>query len=811
MRALLQDLRYGVRTLTRTPGFTVIAIAVLAVGIGANALVFSLVNTVFLRPLPAADPGTVVRVYSNRFSNTRYATYLALRDRNSTLAGLASFEIRSFGLRVDREVEPAFGEIVAGTYFPLLGLRPSIGRLLSEADDRPGAPPVVVLSHGFWQTRFSGSSGVVGQTIVLNGTAFTVVGVGPERFAGLMTPLAAALWVPSAADTLLRPMLDEADRLNRSALLIGRLKPGVDLAQAQADLDTIGRQLRLDAGEPAREQAAVTVYRGTAIHPEFMQPLSVMIGGLMALMALVLCIVCVNVANLVLARAAGRGAELAVRQSLGAPRRRLVRQLLTENGILAAGGVAGALAIAYWGTRALGAVDLPTPFPLAFEVSLDWRVFLFTALVGAGATLGFGAAPAFAATGANLADAVKGHRTGRGRDSRLRSTFLIAQVAMSVLLLVVAGLFIRSAKNASSIDPGFDPTNVVVGSLDLETRGYSEARGQALLRTLHERLNDAGGLAAATFVDIVPVTLSNQTIDLLQESDPEPARGERSPRPRAYTNNVGPGHFRTLRIGQLAGRDFTHADSTTAPRVAIVNETFAKQFWPGESGVGRRLKPRGATEPTRIIEVVGVVRDSKYVTVGEEARPFIYLPLSQSYTPRVTVIARSNTTPAAAVALIRSELRASDEGLALFAVSTLTDATSVSLLPARMGGMMLAALGGLALILAALGIYGVLSFLVRMRTREIGVRVAIGASPRAVITLVVGQACRWTLIGAAAGIVLALGVTRLLAGVLYGVSPTDPATYGAVALLLVTVAALAAWVPALRATRVDPLVALREG
>src|SRR5688572_11760950 len=635
MRAFLQDLRYGVRTLTRTPGFTVIAIGVLALGIGANALVFSVANTVFLRPLPAADPATVVRVYSNRFSNTRYATYLPLRDRNSTLAGLASFEIRSFGLRVDREVEPAFGEIVAGTYFPLLGLRPSIGRLLSETDDRPGAPPVVVLSHGFWQTRFSGSRDAVGQTIVLNGTAFTVVGVGPERFAGLMTPLAAALWVPSAADALLRPMLDEAARLNRSALLVGRLKPGVDLAQAQADLDTIGRQLRLDAGEPAREQAAVTVYPATAIHPEFMQPLSVMIGGLMALMVLVLGIVCVNVANLVLARAAGRGAELAIRQSLGAPRRRLIRQLLTENGILAAAGVLGALAIAYWGTRALGAVDLPTPFPLAFDVSLDWRVFLFTALVGAGATLGFGAAPAFAATRADLADAVKGHRSGRARDSRLRSAFLIAQVAMSVLLLVVAGLFIRSAKNATSIDPGFDPTNVVVGSLDLETRGYSEARGQELLRTLQERLNGAGGLAAATFADIVPVTLSNQTIDLLQESDPEPARGERSPRPRAYTNNVGPGHFRTLRIGLAAGRDFTHADGATAPRVAVVNETFARQFWPGGSAVGRRLKPRGATGPDQVIEVVGVARDSKYVTVGEEARPFVYLPLSQSYTPRV--------------------------------------------------------------------------------------------------------------------------------------------------------------------------------
>jgi predicted permease len=811
MRALLQDLRYGIRTLTRTPGFTVIAIAVLALGIGANALVFSLANTVFLQPLPAADPGTVVRVYSNRFSNTSHATYVALRDRNSTLAGLASFEMRSVGLRIDRDVEPAFGELVAGNYFPLLGLNPTRGRLLADTDDRAGAPPVVVLSEAFWKNRLAQADDVVGRTIVLNGIAFTVVGVAPERFAGLMRPLTAALWVPAAADALLRPMLGEAERQNRSSPLIGRLKPGVDLAHAQAELDTIGRQLRQDAGEPAREQAAVTVYPATALHPEFNRPLSVMLGGLMAVMALVLGIVCVNVANLVLARAAGRGTELAIRQSLGAARRRLIRQLLTENGILAAAGVLGGLAIAFWGTRALTAIHLPTPFPIAIDVSLDWRVFLFTALVGAGATLGFGAVPAFAATRVDLAEAVKGQRSGRARDSRLRSAFLVAQVAMSVLLLVVAGLFIRSAENATSIDPGFDRTNVVVGSIDLETRGYSPARGQEFLHTLHDRLNGAGGLAAATLVDIVPVTLSNQTIDLLYESDPEPARGERSPRPRAYTNNVGPGHFRTLRIGLLAGRDFTHTDTATAPRVAIVNETFARQFWPGESAVGRRLRPQGETDRARIIEVVGVVRDSKYVTVGEEDRPFVYLPLAQSYTPRVTVIARSNTTTAEAVALIRSELRALDEGLALFAVSTLSDATSLSLLPAQMGGMMLATLGGLALILAALGIYGVLSFLVRQRTREIGVRVAIGASPRAVVRLIVGQACRWTLIGGAAGILLSLGVTRLLAGVLYGVSPTDPATYGAVALLLSTVAALAAWLPAHRATRVDPLIALREG
>jgi putative ABC transport system permease protein len=383
-------------------------------------------------------------------------------------------------------------------------------------------------------------------------------------------------------------------------------------------------------------------------------------------------------------------------------------------------------------------------------------------------------------------------------------------VSLSVLLLIVAGLFVRGFRNAQSIDRGFDADHVLSASLDLETRGYPEARGQELIRALRERLDAAPGVVAANVVDIVPLTLSNNATYLLRDGDPEPTPDRPPATPLVYTNGVGPGHFRTLKIAMLAGRDFTDLDSDAAPNVAVVNETLARQFWPGKHAVGQRLRPTEGTNPRDNVEIVGVVRDSKYVTVGEEPRPFLYQPLAQEYTPRITLLVRTAGTPATALATIKRELAALDPALPVFNVATLTDATSVSLLPARIAGGLLGALGILALVLAALGIYGVLSFLVRARTREIGVRVAIGATPRAVIAIVVRQAMTWTVAGAAIGVVLAFLLTRFLTAFLYGISPTDPLTFAGVALLLGLVAGLAALLPAVRASRMDPLVALRS-
>ncbi len=711
MRTFIQDLRYGLRTLSRAPGFTAMSVAVLALGIGVNATVFSLANAVFLRPLPVSNPHEIVRVYANRYSNVRYRTYVALRDRNSTLSGLAAFQGQAFGLRIDADVEHAFGEVVSGNYFSILGVAPAMGRLLVPADDRPGAPPAAVLSHAFWVRRFGASPSAVGRTISLNGQPFTIVGVATERFTGVLAPLVGELWVPLATDSLLRPALDEATRLETMSFhLAGRLKPGVDRARAQADLDTIGRQLRADAGDPDRPQAAVTVYGSTMLHPEASQPVTVFTAALMTVSALVLLIVCVNVANLVLARAAGRDVELALRQSLGAGRGRLIRQLLTENLLLSSAGAVGAMAIAFWATRLLMSARIPAPVPLAIDLGLDLRVLAFTSLMGMLATLAFGMAPALTVSRINLVEVLKGIGSSGPKHSRLRSAFLVSQVSMSVLLLIVAGLFIRSFRNAQSIDRGLVTANVLTASVDLETRGYSAARGHEFIRAIRERLQASPGVLSANVVDIVPLTLSNTTTSLLRDGDMPPARGEAPATPTIYTNAVGPGHFETLRIPLLVGRDFTDRDGAETPGVAIVNETLARRFWPDRNAVGQRLHPVDDANG-RAIEVVGVVRDSKYVTVGEEPRPFLYRPLAQEYTPRLTLIVRTTDRPEAALTTVKREVTALDGGLPIFNVASMADATSISLLPAKLAGTLLAGLGFLALALAALGIYGVSSYL----------------------------------------------------------------------------------------------------
>jgi predicted permease len=551
---LAQDLRYGVRTLARAPGFTAIACVVLSLGIGANAVIFSLANAFFLRPLPFTDPASVVRVCSNRYSTTGQRSYLEYRDRNSTLSGLAAFQMKSFGLRIDRETEHAFGEIVSGNYFSTLGTAPARGRLLQAADDHAGAPAVAVLSHAFWTRRFAADSKVVGQTIRINDQPFTIVGVAAANFAGFMTPLRGDLWVPLSADALLRPALDGSTRVETMTLhLVGRLKPDVARERAQADLDTIGRQIRRSAGQPDSGQA-VTVYAGTILHPEIAPPVTAFTAVLMAVVGLVLLIVCVNVANLVLARAAGRRMEFAVRQALGAGRGRLVRQLLTESLLLSLAGAAGGVAIAYWCTRVLAAVRLPAPVPLALDFAIDVRVLTFTTAVAVLTSLTFGLAPALTASRVDLVGAMRGTGSDGRRHGRLRSSFLVAQVAMSVLLLITAGLFVRGFRNAQSFDLGFDTSQVLTASLDLETRGYTEARGRELVRALVERLEASAGVQSANAVDIVPVTLSNRTGQLLRESDREPGPNQ-PPLPTVYVNAVGPGHFRTLRIASIAGRD----------------------------------------------------------------------------------------------------------------------------------------------------------------------------------------------------------------------------------------------------------------
>ena len=806
---LMQDLRYGLRTLGRTPGFTAVAILVLALGIGANATVFTFVNAFFLKPIDAIDPGRVVRVYSGRGANTSHRLYLEYRDRNATLEGLAAFQMVSVGLRFDRETEHGFGQIASGNYFSLLGVPAAHGRVLAASDDRPEAPAVVVLAHAFWRHRFNAAPDVIGRTLSINDRPFTIVGVAAEGFTGVMKPLAGDFWVPLSTDTALRPALDAAARLDSLSLhLIGRLKPGVALARAQADLDTLGRAIRAANGEAPLDRQVVSVYPGSQLHVEIAPPIVAFVSVLMAVVMLMLLIVCTNVANLVLARAASRQVEMAIRQSIGAGRGRLIRQLLTENLLLSGVGALGGLALAYWCTRLLMAAQLPVPVPLALSLPIDWRVLGFTAFVAMLATALFGIAPAIASSRVDLVGVMKGFGGADRRHGRARAGFLVAQVSMSVLLLVTAGLFILAFRAAQSIDTGFDGSRVMTASLNLQARGYSPERGRAFLRTLTERLEATPGVAAANVVDITPLTLSNNAGFLLRDNDPAPGPNERPAMPMVYLNAIGPGHFKTLSIPLVEGRDFTTFDTETAPAVVIVNETLARRFWPGQPAIGQHL--RSTSDGARTMEVIAVARDSKYVTVGEDPRPFAYRPFAQDYSSQMTLLVRAAGAPGTVLPSIVQAVREMDAGLPVFNVATMDDATSVSLLPAKLAGRVLTALGILALALSALGTYGVLSFLVRSRSRELAIRLAIGARPRDIATLVVRHAMTWTGAGTLIGLGLALVVTRFLASFLYGINPTDLWTFVSVPLLIALVAGTAAFLPAWRASRQDPLVTLRD-
>jgi predicted permease len=811
LERLVQDVRYGIRTLLRAPGFTAVSIAVLALGIGLNTTIFTVANTYLLRPLPAVHPRELVRVCSNRFSGTHLRSFVEYRARNSTLTALIGFNLVSVGLRLDRETEQSFGETVSGDYFSVLGIPVALGRPIGSDDDRPDALPVVVVAHDFWQRRLGAGHDAIGRSLMLNDRAFTIVGVARADFPGMMPPIHGSFWLPLSADRYLRPGVDENDRLNRSLHMLGRLKPGVTRAQAQSDLDTIGRQLRAAARQPDTGPA-ISVYNATTLHPEIAPPVMAFASFLLVMVGLVLLIVCVNLANLLLARSATRTVELAIRQSIGAGRGRLVRQLLTESLLLAVAGASVALAITCWCARLLTGLSISGgPVPVAFNLVVDWRVVGFSTIAAIVATIVFGTAPALAASKVDLLSALKGVAGPDRRHSRVRARFLIAQVALSVLLLTAAGLTMLAFKTARSIDRGFDGSHVLTASIDLESRGYNAAHGREFMNTLTERLRATPGIRAVNMVDVVPLTLSNSIGFFLRETDPVPTPTQQPPTPQVFLNGVGPGHFDTLGIQLLQGRDFTPRDDDSAPPVAIVNETFARRFFPGQTALGRRLRPAASpNDPRAALEIIGVVRDSKYVTIGEEPRPFLYRPLGQAYTPQITMLVRAAGPPGSVLPSVNAVMRALDPGLPIFNVAPMDDATVISLLPAQIAGWLLAALGVLALILSALGTYGVLSFLVRSRAREIAIRLAIGSTPRAVASIVVGQAVKWTAIGSVVGLGLAVLLTRFLSAYLYGVSPTSPLVLGGAVTLMACVACTAALAPAIRAARQNPLEALRN-
>jgi predicted permease len=836
MRILAQDLRYALRTLTRARGFTAVVILTLGLGIGANTAIFSLMDQVLLRRLPVADPAALVQLdgpgpWSGRTFDVRtfsYPMYRDLRDRNTVFSGLVAQLGTPATLGFLNQSERVDAELVTGNTFEVLGVGPLLGRTLNEGDDRiPGGHPVVMLGYGYWQRRFAGNPGVIGLGVTLNGTPMTIVGIAPPGFAGVMSATAVDVFVPMMMKAALTPTLDDLnDRRSRFVRVVGRLKPGVTPTAAKAGLDVIYQQINeqelQDVFTDATDSFRTRFRAKTLIlHPaarglsNARQDFSAPLIMLMAMVGLVLLIACANVANLLLTRATTRQKEMAVRLALGAPRWRLVRQTLTEGLVLAlAGGIVGVL-LSIWLGDLLLAMLPSDSLSRSISTAPDLRVGAFTLVIALVTAVGFGLVPALQNAGVELNKTMRemGAATGGGiRQARLRKSLVVAQVALSMLLVAGGGLFARSLYNLQHLNRGFDSSSLVSFSVDPSLSGYDQARIRQFGDRLLADVRALPGVTSASLAEVAALTNRNarRTIEVLNYT---PAQGEDM---NAWANKVAPDYFRTMRLPLLAGREFTERDTAGAPLVAIVNEAFARRFFGAENPIGRRFGWSAIDNPAGI-EIVGVVKDAFYSSVrqgsrGPEETPiFAYAPFAQGERlSEMTVYVRA--TPEAMAGLpdqLRRTVRAADSSLPVFDMQAVDTTVEQSLFTERMLALLSAAFGLVATLLAAIGLYGVMAYTVSRRTREIGIRIALGAERSTVLWLVLREVVLITVAGIALAIPAALGLSTLVRSQLFGVSATDPWTIALASLVLGAVALVAGWLPARKAARVQPILALR--
>jgi macrolide transport system ATP-binding/permease protein len=812
METLLQDLRYGLRSLLRRPSFAAVTVLSLALGIGANTTIFSLLNAILLRPLAFEEPERLAELYTvetkaDNYLTVSYPDYTYFRDNNEVFSELAAHGIAMLSLSGGNQNELVWGEIVSGNYFSVLGVKAFAGRTFSpEEDQTPGAHPVAVVSHGLWTRRFGSAPDLIGKTVMLNGHSFTVVGIAPEGFKGTIVGLSPDIWVPLMMQAQAKPGPDLLNKRDARALfIIGRLKPGVDLEQAQTSMKGLARQLEQSYTD-TNKGIGVALLPARALPPQFRTAVAGFMIFLMAVAVLVLLVACANVANLLLARATGRRKEIAIRLALGASRGRLIRQLLTESILLSlCGGVLGLL-IAFIATRLLLAFKLPLPVQIALDLSLDIRVLGFTLLMSLLTGIIFGLVPALQSSQPDLVPALKDEATGRGhKRSRLLNALVVTQVALSFVLLIGAGLLIRSLQYSQASDPGFDVKKVLAITLDLQIHGYTEARGRSFYEQLLGRTEALPGVESASLASQVPLGLEYRESDVFIEGY-QPV-GDKDKLEIDFSV-VGPKYFQTLGIPLLQGRDFSDQDQVGVLPVAIINESMAHRFWPGADLSTMRFSTTGIAGP--YLQVIGIAKDSKYRTVGETPRLFIYLPFRQRYESHMTLLIRTTGDPKSVLSSARGQVQALDANLPLLEAKTLTEHVAGSLLPQRIGATLLGIFGVLGLILAAVGIYGTVAYSVAERTREIGIRVALGAQQRDVLRLIVGQALKLTLTGVAIGLVAAFALSRVMSNLLYGVTATDPLTFVIISALLVGVTVAASSIPAFKAARIDPLIALRN-
>jgi predicted permease len=818
-----QDLRGGLRNLLKRPGFTSIAVLSLGLGIGANTAIFTIINAVFLHPLPVEKPSELAQMYTRdtltvdtnanfQLTPSSLPNYEDYRDQNSVFSGLAA-DTFPIPLNWGGQAEPLqlLGILVSPNFFDVVGVKAYRGRTFSPDEGKKlGADPVVVLSYALWAHRFGSDDKIIGQTISLNKTSYTVIGVAPRNFKGIVSLAPPeVLWIPlSMRDSVLTGQLQalENHRRFRWITIVGRLKPGVSIDQARASLKTLAAGLEKEYPRDNKGRTCeLYSLNESALGINQRKQFSLAGGVLMGVVGLVLLIACVNLANLLLAQSAQREKEMTIRAAIGANRWRLVSQLLTESTLLSLVGGAAGLLIAFWGRKILWSFRPPFLPDGSMDLSFDSRVLFFTLAVSLLTGLIFGIIPAIKASNIDLNEVLKvGGRGGTlgWAHNRMRSLLVVSEIALALVALVGAGLFLRSMQRAQEISPGFESKNLFQYGFDLGALRYDPDHGQQFFRDAIERAKSVRGVADAAISSngLIGGGLGATIFREGEQTDPN-NRGT-----LITLNDVSPGFFSTLRIPFLGGRDFNDFDREKTTPVAVVNKAMANLLWPGQEAVGKHFFI--VVDPTKF-EVVGVVGTTVVGQIGEDPQPQVYFPLRQQYSPFATLAVRTTGDPEALMGAARAQVNQLDRNLALTNGQTIGQTLAQGLWPSRMGAALLGLFGVLALILASIGIYGVLSYSVSQRTSEIGIRMALGAQSKQVLALVLRQGMLLAVVGAVLGVCIALPVTRLASTLLYGVSPTDPLTYISITLLLMAVALLACYIPARRATRVDPLIALR--
>jgi predicted permease len=815
MDTLRRDVTLAWRMLLKRPLISVIAALSLALGIGANTTIFSIVNALFLQSLPVREVGELYTVYTTdaKFQGgvsgaLSHLNWKDVREQNEVFEGLLGYDWTQLSVSAGGEPEVVFGQLVSGNYFDVLGVDTALGRTFTvEEDGAPGAHPVAVLSHRFWTQRLAGRPDALGEKLLVNGIPFTVVGVAAQAFTGTDTGVQPELWIPMAMNRQLKPgefnWYEERRGLFVNSIV--RLRPGTSREKAQAGLATIGSRLAAEYPDDNEGRGFTLVPLSQAtLGAQGRGPAAMATGMLMTIVGLVLLIACANVANLLLARAAGRRREIAVRLCLGASRAQLVRQLLTESTLLAAIGALAGLLVAYWarGVILTFLPSLPFPVTVSLDLALDHRVLAFTTLLALATGLISGLAPALQSARPELTASLKERGVGEARSGArmsLRSLLVGGQVALSLFAQVGAGLFLRSLSAARDVDSGYDADRLAMTSFDVGLLGYSDERARQFFRDARERALAVPGVEAATLAQNGPFSFG-LTRSVFPEGREGEARGT-----FVQVNVVEPDYFDTVGVRILRGRGFGPGDVAGAPKVVVVNETMAAKYWPVDEALGQRFRFFGDEQ---LAEVVGVAEDVKYNTLGEDPVAYCYEPLEQRFVTGVTLVVRAVEDPGPLVIPVERELQAMDPDLALMASGTLARRIDGTLWASKLGASLLAIFGGLALLLAAVGIYGVMSYAVSQRSHEIGIRLALGARPGDVLLLILGQGMLVVSIGVAAGLALAVVATRVVAQLLF-VSPTDPVVYAGTALVLAATGLLANLLPARRATAVDPQSALR--